>query len=507
MVFMLRIMGFTIVVLILLFCFSGDVLAIGLRPLVIEMDLEPGAVKDFAILLSPEETKTLINASLYQPLQQLDGGLVFEEGDPLRNPAINWVELDENKLLLIPGEELKVTGRVRVPFDARGSHMVTIMVEPEIQQDAEIAIHFRFAVRLRIKVERPGLRPTAEVEEFTLTAGEEKEPVLQALVRNTSALDYPTAAEATVRDGQGRLVERVELRPEKLWDHAQQDILMYPFSKLLYIGTVRKYLPPGEYQLRLFFRYAAGKQLIVTKTVEIGAEDFSFPETQKTALQVSLDELSFAGRPGTVSSRALTIKNTSGEACVLCLTPVNLEYGYAYSIFEHTEFTIRGDNQFLLEPGKKKTVITTVHFPRDAQIQGNYGFLRVDAFKLDGELLYEQMIPLEAVVAGDHQYTAEMLNFTSERLGEEVLFSLVLKNTGNIKIFPSGRVVVKDPEGRTVTIVELSGAGEEKTPVLPGKLSTLQGTSLRIPPGDYQMEVSIQAEKKELAALTMAGPL
>ena len=74
---MLRIMGFTIVVLILLFCFSGDVLAIGLRPLVIEMDLEPGAVKDFAILLSPEETKTLINASLYQPLQQLDGGLVF----------------------------------------------------------------------------------------------------------------------------------------------------------------------------------------------------------------------------------------------------------------------------------------------------------------------------------------------------------------------------------------------------------------------------------------------
>jgi hypothetical protein len=55
--------------------------------------------------------------------------------------------------------------------------------------------------------------------------------------------------------------------------------------------------------------------------------------------------------------------------------------------------------------------------------------------------------------------------------------------------------------------VELSGAGEEKTPVLPGKLHTLQGTSLQIPPGDYQLEVLIQAEKKELAALTTAGPL
>ena len=504
---MLRITGFTIVVLILLFSFSGNVLAIGLRPLVIEMDLEPGTVEDFTILLSPEETKTVINVSLYQPVQLLDGGLIFQEGDPLENPAIGWVELDKNKLLLSPGEEEKITGRVRVPFDARGSYMVTIMVEPERQQSSEIALHFRFAIRLRIRVERPGLRPAAEVEEFALTAGEEKEPVLRALVRNTSALDYPTAAEATVRDGQGRLVEKVELRPERLWAYSQQEILMYPFSKLLYVGTVRKYLPPGEYQLRLFFRYAAGKQLIVTRTVEIRDGDYNFQDTQRTALEVSLNELSFSGHPGTVSSRALTFKNNSGEACVLSLTPVDLEYGYAYSIFEHTEFAIRGDDQFLLEPGMKKTVITTVHFPRDAQIQGNYGFLKVDVFKLNGEFLYGQMIPLEAVVGGDHRHTAEVLDFSCERTGDEVLFSLVLKNTGNIKLFPSGRVVVKDPEGRPVTTVELSSAGETKAPVLPGKLLTLQGTSLSIPPGNYQLEVTIQEEKKELAALTTAGPL
>ena len=506
-VFMLRITGLMIAVLILLFSYSGSVLAVGLRPLVIDMDLEPGTVEDFAIILSPEETKTVINVSLYQPVQLLDGGLFFEEGDPLQNPAIGWVELDKEKLFLIPGEEEKITGRVRVPFDARGSYMVTIMVEPERQQSSDIALHFRFAVRLRIRVERPGLRPAAEVKEFTLAAGEEKEPILQALVKNVSAVDYLTAAEATVRDGQGRLVERVELRPERLWAYPQQEILMYPFSELLYIGRVQKYLPPGEYQLRLFFRYATGRQSIVTKTVQIGADDFNFSEAQLAVLQVSPDELSFTGRPGTVSSRALAFENTSGEACILCLTPVNLEYGYAYSIFEHTEFAIRGDNQFLLEPGRKKTAITTVHFPRDAQIQGNYGFLKVDAFKLDGEVLYEQMIPLEAVVSGDHQYKAEVLDFTCKRTGEEVLFSLVLKNTGNIKVFPLGRVVVKDKEGTPITTVELSGAGEEKTPVLPGKLHTLQGTSLQIPPGDYQLEVLIQAEKKELAALTTAGPL
>src|SRR5690554_2264258 len=123
---MLRITGFTIVVLVFLFSFSGVALAIGLRPLVIEMDLEPGTVKDFVILLSSEETRTIINVNLYQPVQLLDGGLIFEEGDPLQNPAIGWVELDKKQILLIPGEEGKITGRVRAPFDARGSYMATI---------------------------------------------------------------------------------------------------------------------------------------------------------------------------------------------------------------------------------------------------------------------------------------------------------------------------------------------------------------------------------------------
>src|SRR5690554_4312743 len=97
-VFMLRITGLIIAVLILFFIFSGQVLAVGLRPLVIDLDLKPGAVEDFEIILSPEETRTLINVSLYQPVQLLNGGLVFEEGDPMNSPALGWVELEKDKI-------------------------------------------------------------------------------------------------------------------------------------------------------------------------------------------------------------------------------------------------------------------------------------------------------------------------------------------------------------------------------------------------------------------------
>lgn len=89
---------------------------------------------------------------------------------------------------------------MKVPFDARGSYIIAIMVEPETPPEPGVTIRFRFAVRLHIRVDAPGIRPAAEVKKFTITGGEKGEPVIQALVQNISPLDYLTSAQATVRD-------------------------------------------------------------------------------------------------------------------------------------------------------------------------------------------------------------------------------------------------------------------------------------------------------------------
>ena len=63
-----------------------------------------------------------------------------------------------------PGSEAKVSGTVRVPFSAGGSHTAVIMVEPQVPMiQSGITFRVRYAVRLNIRVDRPGLRRTAEL--------------------------------------------------------------------------------------------------------------------------------------------------------------------------------------------------------------------------------------------------------------------------------------------------------------------------------------------------------
>lgn len=487
--------------MIFILFFSGPSPAIGLRPLVFELDLVPGAVEDFEIILSPEETRTVVNLDLYQPVQLQGGELVFQKGNPKWYPATGWVELEKTRTVVVPGRKTVVSGRVRVPFDARGSHIVAVMVEPEAPQEPGVTLRFRFAVRLHIRVDRPGLRPAAEVKELAITGGEKGEPVIQALVQNTSPLDYLTTAEATVRDSQGRLVERVEMRPEMMWNYSQPEIRIYPFSELLYSGLPQKYLPPGEYRLQFFFRYAAGRQVVISETVQVKEGDFLFPEALMAAVQISPHSLEFIGRPGTVTSRGLTFENTSEQVLKIILEPVDIESGYPYSVFANTEFSIRGAGCFLIEPGRKINTIITVCFPRDAKTQGNYGLLKVKVVNPEGKLVEEQVIALAAVVTGEHRYTAEILDLTFNREEGEVFLAAVLKNTGNREFFPGARVLFQDMEGEPLNAIKLTPVGEEY--VLPAKSITLRGTAGNLPPGGYQAEVEILAGEKVLKTTTM----
>lgn len=390
---------------------------------------------------------------------------------------------------------------MKVPFDARGSYIIAIMVEPETPPEPGVTIRFRFAVRLHIRVDAPGIRPAAEVKKFTITGGEKGEPVIQALVQNISPLDYLTSAQATVRDSQGRLVERVEMRPAVMWNYAQPEIRLYPFSELLYTGSPQKYLPPGEYRLQFFFRYAAGRQLTISETVQIGEGDFLFPEELMKTVQVFPRSLEFMGQPGTVTSRGLTLENTSEQALEITLEPVEIESGYPVSIFSNTEFSLRGADSFLIAPRRKINTILTVRFPREAKAQGNYGLMRIKVYNPEGKPVEEQLINLAAVVAGEYRYTAEILALTFNSEEEEVFLTAVLKNTGNIDFFPAVRVLFKDMEGQPLRTIKLAPANEEN--VLPARSIILRGTAGNLPPGDYQAEVEIQAYGKILGTTTM----
>lgn len=291
------------------------------------------------------------------------------------------------------------------------------------------------------------------------------------------------------------------MRPAVMWNYAQPEIRLYPFSELLYTGSPQKYLPPGEYRLQFFFRYAAGRQLTISETVQIGEGDFLFPEELMKTVQVFPRSLEFMGQPGTVTSRGLTLENTSEQALEITLEPVEIESGYPVSIFSNTEFSLRGADSFLIAPRRKINTILTVRFPREAKAQGNYGLMRIKVYNPEGKPVEEQLINLAAVVAGEYRYTAEILALTFNSEEEEVFLTAVLKNTGNIDFFPAVRVLFKDMEGQPLRTIKLAPANEEN--VLPARSIILRGTAGNLPPGDYQAEVEIQAYGKILGTTTM----
>ncbi|MFW5972320.1 MAG: hypothetical protein ACOCRL_02410, partial [Bacillota bacterium] len=196
-----------ITVIIMIFAVSLYAEAVGVRPLVIDVDMFPGDTKDFEINLTPSDNDEIINLSFYQPVQLGTGSLTYQEADPEVFQPVNWVNLEENRVELPAGENRTVRGTVSVPFDAGASHTVVIMVEPETEAAQEgVSFKVRYAVRLNINIERSGLRPSGEVDNFEFSFDEQGVPTVNSLFRNTSALHYDVSAEATIRDERGSLV-------------------------------------------------------------------------------------------------------------------------------------------------------------------------------------------------------------------------------------------------------------------------------------------------------------
>ncbi len=147
-----------IAAVVLLFLVSWPSLGAGVRPLVLDLDLTPGDRTEFEITLTPGTTEEIVDLTLYQPIQLLDGSLNYLPADPAGFPAANWITLERNQVRVIPGAETSVKGTVQVPFSAGGTYVAVIMVEPQTPVAQQgITFRVRYAVRLNIRVNRPGL--------------------------------------------------------------------------------------------------------------------------------------------------------------------------------------------------------------------------------------------------------------------------------------------------------------------------------------------------------------
>jgi hypothetical protein len=487
------------IVLVLNVLMNTAIFAVGVQPLLLELTAKPGDTVPFQMQLVPDAKPEKIILKLYKAIQQPNGDYAYEVPEPGSFPALDWFSIPA-EIVTTPGKPSLVKGSVKVPLDAGGTHTVTVMVEPSEPEEKKTGMLFsvRYAIRIHLRVERPGLRPRAEVTMFDMVRSKAGEPMLKVQARNTSQLDYLTSAMITIRDSRKKLRERVELRPELGWSFNYNEWRLLPDSELMYTGSPKEALLPGQYELRLFYRYGNSGQILVTKQLNIKEGDYTYPASKLKFLKVNPTELDFTGKPGTSSMKAVKYENRFNTPVSVMVETADIETDYPYSIRNNTSLEIKGETQFTLEPGRIATNILAVKFPRDGKVQGNYGFLRIKVYTMDENpvLLEESNVTLAAAVSGKYQNKAEATDVSGDWDGEKFLVSAVIKNTGNIRIVPEAKALIRDAAGKVLEVVDLGTEDDVKAGALPNKLVILTGFAEHMKNGKYNVQITISNGEK-----------
>ena len=494
--------------IIIVFIFSQSLFAIGIEPLTIDLTAKPGDTIPFSFKVIPSKKSEQVAVFLNRIKQELNGSLSFTDINPDSPSAAKWIDLP-NQISISPEVPTIVKGTVKIPLNTEGgTYLVAVMVQTQknYTETWGVNLRFNFAIRLKIKIDYPGLRPSALISDFSITKGTNGEPDIRALAKNTSPLDFPTSATVTIRNSQRRLLQRMNLKTEVGWNLNAIETTLFPGSELLYYGQPTEALLPGQYEIRLFYQYGSSGQILKSKIINVQAGDYVYPAAKLKAVKITPSDIDFAGRPGTVALKALRFENKSDKPVDITVELADVYPDYAYSILSNTDIELRGGKKFRLEPRCTFTNILKVKFRKDAPIQVNYGMAKIKVYSTDLNpiLLENSTIPLSAAVIGAYKYAAEVTNILGEQDGDKYLLSMVVKNTGSIKISPTATIFIKNAQGVLLDTVKLAVEGDDHALVYPDKVLTLTGFTQNLAPGKYSLLITINEGNKELGSSALS---
>lgn len=495
----------TIIILILiLFTLNTIAFAAGVKPLVVDINAKPGDTKKFELTLTPGNKEEKVKFSFYQLVQTTDGSLTYQKAKKEDFPAAEWIELDKKEATVYPGEKTTVSGTVRIPFSAAGSNTVVIMVKPQKPRRQKNGVRFmvRYAVRINIRVDKPGLRSEVKLNKFELVADDEKKPQIKALISNPSKLDYLVSGEATLRDSKRRLVERITLKSPKGNKTKSNKTRMYPGSKVAYLGKITKNIMPGKYKLRVFLRYDNHRQIIKAKDVEIKAGEFNLPTPEELgAFTIKPKKLTLKLSPGAYKSKVISLNSqiSSDVKVTAEIRPVRKNYSHSLVSW----LKLRGRKKFKLKARKKGKVILTTVVPKEVKTGSYHGNILLKALDAETEQLSsKKKVPITVVIGDKHDYRLKVKNLKAKLTKKGYRLSLVVFNQGDIFATPKAKVVIKNSKDKFVERVKLTTV-EVGQKILPQTSQRLQGRAKKLTPGNYKAVITLQQQGQELKKQTL----
>jgi len=458
-------------VLLILFAWTTEIhpqAHLYLSPLLVELDLAPGAKKGFTLLLRNEDKEKSVSLIAYPAdIEESQAGRykIMDKGESEFSCA-DWMQLSDTSFTLEPGSSKEIKVLMKVPRNAFGGRYGAVVFEvvpeepPPGEKLGSVRYHFRMPAFVEVTIKRFGGRVRkAEISDFKVEPVTDKRLleeigaaalIFSASVKNEGNIHVTGKGTLVIKTKEGKTKRRVPLGGGRG--------IVIPEATVDFISFLRK-PPPGEYTARAMIGFGGMSPAVAevpftvtrTKSSALG----SFKAGSYIALDIKPENLEMKIPPKGFRAVTFSFRNDERDTVEVKAYLKDIEYDEGgYLVLLDSSETGRSSREwislepqeFTIAPEKRERVKLTLQAPPQGE-GGYYACVVFDALlkgSKEGAISTPFQIPVFLSVPPDLDKKGEIVDLQIEAsAGKPALLTGYFQNTGNIHLKPKGKISLK----------------------------------------------------------------
>jgi P pilus assembly chaperone PapD len=437
---------------------------ISLSPILVQIDLVPGARKTFALYLNNENTQKTVNMIAYTMdiEETLQGAYkVLEEGESEFSCA-DWMIIQDSSFTLKPGESREIKVQMVAPPNAFGGRYGAVVFEvvpdagPTGEKLGSVQYHFRMPAFVEVSVKRfGGITRKASVSDFKVkrvtNPGMLKELggaglSFTASVKNEGNIHLDGKGTLIIKDQSGRTKRRVPLGGGRG--------IVIPGATVEFQSLLKE-PPTGEYIARAIINFGglsptiAEVPFVVSRTRS--SVSGSFKASSALAMDVKPENLEIKIPHKGFRAATFSFRNNERDTIFVKTRIAELGFGMEGDLLTlDSSETGRSckdwisvePTAFNVPPEKSTQVRFTLQAPAQGE-GGYYACLVFDALLKDVKeniISTPFEIPVITNIPPNQKLSGEIPGIEiSATAGKPALVTAYFKNSGNVHVKPQGK--------------------------------------------------------------------
>ncbi len=512
---------------------------ISISPLLVELDLVPGARKPFSLFVTNENDQKTANLVVYamDMIETEQGAYKVVDKGQSEFSCADWMRIQDSSFVLAPHESREIKVQIMAPPNIFGGRYGAVVVEvvPEAAPGGpklgSVQYHFRMPAFVEVTVKRfGGLVRKASITDFKVERVTKAAMIKQlggpglgftALVKNEGNVHVEGTGSLIIKDQNGRTKRRVPLGGGRG--------IVIPGSAVEFQSLLKE-PPAGQYVARAVISFGGLSPCIAevpfvvsrTKSTASGA----FKASAAMAMDVKPDKLDIKIPNRGLRAATFSFRNQEQDSIFVRAHVAELGFGLDGEV-QALDSAETGRSckswigldpvTFTVAPERSAQVRFTIKAPEEGE-GGYYACLVFDALLKESNqnvISTPFEIPILMSIPPRQTYGGEVLDMEIQATsGKPGVITAYFRNLGNVHVKPKGRVTISKFKAapQTADLTYVGKTGYEKVVdfpfedvdqyVLPqGVRKMVAAYAGALDRGKYQAEVTVNYGGAEPAKL------